>query len=150
MSESTTSKVLRIGSALAMTFVALVFGALDVHLTKNILICSDKIGAAGEHAQAVVPIAIFTLLSVVPAYMAVKFWRGAASSNGRTMLSGNFFIGLGILLIGLNIENAFTSPKSLLNLLGATLPATIVLILIGLKLRKGKTSPAGDKILKEF
>jgi hypothetical protein len=66
------------------------------------------------------------------------------------MLPANFFIGVGVFFLFVTIVCAVTSPNQLLNLLKATLPISILLIWIGLKLRRGKVATSDDDMLKEI
>ena len=143
MSESTRSKAFRVFSAIAMTVVAFAFGALDL------IFCNEFYkNPFGENV--ILTLTIFTLLTIIPAYMAWRFFRGSVSSNGRTMLSSKIFIGTGVFFIFVSLICAVTSPNQLLNLLKATLPISISLIWIGLKLRRGKVATSNDDMLKEI
>ena len=150
MSESTAGKILRICSAIAMTVVAIVFGAVDLMFFKEFSKHLKEFYKNPFGENVILVLTIFTLLTIIPAYMAWRFFCGSVSSNGRTMLSSKFFIGTGVFFIFVSLICAVTSPNQLLNLLKATLPFSILLIWIGLKLRRGKVATSDDDMLKEI
>ena len=143
MSESTSSKVLRIFSALAMCVVALAFGAIDLMFIE--MVYKDPFGK-----NIILALMIFSVFTAVPSYIAWKFFQGSTSSNGRTMLPSSFFIGLGAFFILVSIICGITSHRQSLPLLTTTLPISILFILIGVRLRRGKASTSNDKMLKDL
>jgi hypothetical protein len=150
MSESAASKVLRIFSAIAMTVVAIVFGAIDLMLFKE---SSKHLKEVCKHPfgdTTILVLSIMSILTIAPAYMALRFFRGSVSSNGRTLLPANFFIGVGVFFLFVTFVCAVYSPSELPHILKATLPICIVFIWIGLKLRRGNIAAYDDKILKDL
>jgi hypothetical protein len=150
MSESTRSKAFRVFSAIAMTVVAIVFGAVDLMLFKESSkhlkeICKNPFGDT-----TILVLSIMSILAIAPAYIAYRFFRGSVSSNGRTLLPASFFIGVGVFFLLVDIVCAVYSPSELQHILTATLPISIIFIWVGLKLRRGKVATSDDKMLKEI